>query len=121
MAKFMASDPGYARRVKWRFEFPDYKPYELAQMFMDKVTSLGRGVDGPVTIEKVAELIASSTDQTFRSAQNGSVAEDMLHETDSAMDARGPDYAQPTLIYTLDDVRTSALRLRERAGLTVST
>ena len=78
MNLFLARHDELRRRFDVTFEFPDYTPRELAEVFVDLVHAKGFYLDESIRVEYIAKLLGDQTDALWRSERNGRVSEMLL-------------------------------------------
>mmetsp|Transcript_32522 Transcript_32522/g.83612 ORF Transcript_32522/g.83612 Transcript_32522/m.83612 type:complete len:443 (-) Transcript_32522:100-1428(-) len=132
MDQFFATNIGLKRRFPLVFEFPDYTPRELAEMFSLKVASkgfrlgasLGAGADGGGggsggVEDAVAGLIEDHTTAAWRSTQNGAIADALLVGAVQTLNERLPEDFSREAAETLEliDLRAAALSLMRHSRM----
>ncbi|KAL7578977.1 hypothetical protein ACA910_019024 [Epithemia clementina (nom. ined.)] len=78
LQRILSSDIGFKSHFLTRLEFPDLTPEQLARIFLQKLTQAGLVAAEGVTVDYLAELIASNTEPEWRSERNGNIAELLL-------------------------------------------
>ena len=86
MADFVKLNPGFSRRIRTTFRFPDYSCEELAQMFLNM--TLERGFTTEVSLEEIKDLIEKSTNEEFRKQWNAGVSEKIFTLAKEHLDER---------------------------------
>jgi hypothetical protein len=122
MARFLDANEGLKRRFGLTFDFPNFELEDLAQMFLQKVTTQGFAVGNGVTREAVARLIQVNTGVEWRNKANGGVAEKLARLSMRFQDARlDPtaipleEYRQQASTIELQDVARAAEQLVDLA------
>eukprot|EP00522_Entomoneis_paludosa_P008967 CAMPEP_0172454348 /NCGR_PEP_ID=MMETSP1065-20121228/11370_1 /TAXON_ID=265537 /ORGANISM="Amphiprora paludosa, Strain CCMP125" /LENGTH=568 /DNA_ID=CAMNT_0013206665 /DNA_START=56 /DNA_END=1762 /DNA_ORIENTATION=+ len=78
LQRILSSDIGFKSHFLTRLEFPDLTPEQIARIFLQKLTFAGLVPAEGVTVEYLAELIASNTEPEWRSERNGRIADLLL-------------------------------------------
>ena len=78
LQRILSSDIGFKSHFLTRLEFPDLTPEQIARIFLQKLTFTGLVPAEGVTVEYLAELIASNTEPDWRSERNGRIADLLL-------------------------------------------
>lgn len=78
LQRILSSDIGFKGHFLTRIEFPDPSPAQIARMFMSKMASKGLVAGDGVTVEYLAELIATNTDAEWRMERNGRISDLLL-------------------------------------------
>ena len=78
LQRILSSDIGFKSHFLTRLEFPDLTPEQIARIFLQHLTHAGLVAAEGVTVEYLAELIASNTEPDWRSERNGNIAELLL-------------------------------------------
>ena len=86
MADFVKLNPGFNRRIRTTFRFPDYSCEELAQMFLNM--TLERGFRIEVTKEEIKDHIEKSTNEEFRKQWNAGVSDKIFRLAKEHLDGR---------------------------------
>merc|ERR1711862_969912 len=73
MDDFVSANPGLKRRITYEMEFPDYAPVDLAKILQTQIARRGFKVDVP--LEKLADLITTSSSLEQRTCLNGGIGE----------------------------------------------
>jgi len=117
MDAFLQANPGLKRRFPLVFEFPDYSPQELAQIFVRIVTKKNYFCGANVTVQSVSELIQQHTTPHWRAEQNGAIANALFSKTLTELDRRLPPDFTKTMAETFEllDIRAAAANLMVRS------
>jgi len=102
MDQFLSVNPGLRRRFPLVFDFPDYTPQEIAQIFFDRAKSQGYRFGASAAEQAVVDLIEQHTTRAWRALQNGALADLLLERTSRALDARLPSDFTRELAEVLD-------------------
>jgi hypothetical protein len=78
LQRILSSDIGFKAHFLTRIEFPDPSPSQIARMFMSKMGDKGLVAGDGVTVDYLAELIATNTDVEWRLERNGRIADLLL-------------------------------------------
>ena len=77
------TDLGFKGNFLIQMEFPNYTVGEIVTIFFDKAYGKGYVFDPAVTAEFVISLIEKNSDDEWRNARNGRVADMLLHSVRS--------------------------------------
>merc|ERR1719443_263481 len=107
MASFMQANEGLYRRIGYTFNFADYCPRDLAQIFAQITVGKGFKIE-PSLLEndraELAALIESNTLPRARSLMNGGLCERIFDIAKLKLDARA-DVANPSVLLSREDIR----------------
>jgi len=78
LQRILSSEIGFKGYFLTRIELPDPSPAQVARMFMTKMTEKGYVAGDGVTVEYLAELIRTNTDDDWRAERNGRISELLL-------------------------------------------
>ena len=78
LQRILSSDIGFKGHFLTRIEFPDPSPAQVARMFLQKMSEKGLVAGDGVTVEYLAELIATNTDLEWRLERNGRISDMLL-------------------------------------------
>lgn len=79
LQRILSSEIGFKSHFLTRIEFNDPSPAQIARMFMAKLNEKGLVPGDGVTVEYLAELISTNTDEDWRIERNGRIAEMLLN------------------------------------------
>eukprot|EP00429_Kryptoperidinium_foliaceum_P004284 CAMPEP_0176015308 /NCGR_PEP_ID=MMETSP0120_2-20121206/7272_1 /TAXON_ID=160619 /ORGANISM="Kryptoperidinium foliaceum, Strain CCMP 1326" /LENGTH=574 /DNA_ID=CAMNT_0017348277 /DNA_START=16 /DNA_END=1736 /DNA_ORIENTATION=+ len=79
LQRVLSSEIGFKGYFLTRIEFPDPSPSQIARMFLTKMAEKGLVAGDGVTVEYLAELIRTNTDEEWRAERNGRISELLLH------------------------------------------
>jgi len=71
-----------------RIEFPDPSPAQVARMFMSKMAEKGLVAGDGVTVDYLAELIATNTDEEWRTERNARISDLLMYGVRSELRKR---------------------------------
>jgi predicted AAA+ superfamily ATPase len=75
LQRILSSEIGFKGYFLTRIEFPDPSPSQLARMFLTKLGEKGLVSGDGVTVDYLAELIRSNTDEDWRLERNGRISD----------------------------------------------
>eukprot|EP00980_Cylindrotheca_fusiformis_P003848 scaffold858_cov123-Cylindrotheca_fusiformis.AAC.24 len=78
LQRILSSEIGFKSHFLSRIEFPDPSPAQVARMFLSKVSEKGLVAGDGVTVEYLADLIATNTDEDWRLERNGRISDLLL-------------------------------------------
>lgn len=79
LQRILSSEIGFKNHFLSRIEFPDPSPSQVARMFLSKMGERGYVAGDGVTVEYLADLIATNTDEDWRLERNGRISELLMH------------------------------------------
>jgi hypothetical protein len=79
LQRILSSEIGFKSHFLTRIEFPDPTPSQIARIFMGKMGEKGLVPGDGVTVDYLAELISTNTDEDWRLERNGRIAELLLN------------------------------------------
>mmetsp|Transcript_27128 Transcript_27128/g.76320 ORF Transcript_27128/g.76320 Transcript_27128/m.76320 type:complete len:576 (-) Transcript_27128:168-1895(-) len=88
LQRILSSDIGFKNHFLTRVEFPDPSPEHVSRMFMGKMAEKGLVAGDGVTVEYLADLIATNTDEDWRLERNGRISDLLLHSVRSELRRR---------------------------------
>jgi len=91
MDKFLKTNAGLKRRFPLVFDFPDYSPSELAELFTRKAAGKGFKLGESISQEALAYLIEDQTTESWRQKRNGGIADLLLNNAYTALNERMPE------------------------------
>lgn len=86
MEEFMKLNPGFKRRIRTTFRFPDYSCEELARMFLHLTQK--RGFTTNSTLEEITDLIENSKTEGYRKEWNAGLCEKVFNLAKEHLDTR---------------------------------
>jgi stage V sporulation protein K len=78
LQRILSSEIGFKVYFLTRIEFPDPSPSQIARMFLTKMVEKGLVAGDGVTVEYLAELIRTNTDEDWRLERGGRISELLL-------------------------------------------
>ena len=78
LQRILSSEIGFKGYFLTRIEFPDPSPSQIARMFLTKMIEKGLVAGDGVTVEYLAELIRTNTDEDWRLERGGRISELLL-------------------------------------------
>jgi hypothetical protein len=88
LQRILSSDIGFKSFFLTRIEFPDPTPAQIARMFMSKMGEKGLVAGDGVTVDYLAELISTNTDEDWRLERNARISDLLLHGVRSELKKR---------------------------------
>lgn len=88
MGAFLAANAGMESRFGFVFDFPDYSPLELAQIFAQKAFAEGFALATDTRAASIAQALEAATTPAWRALRNGGVADLLLRRVAEAQDRR---------------------------------
>jgi hypothetical protein len=79
LQRILSSEIGFKSHFLTRIEFSDPTPSQIARIFMSKMSEKGLVPGDGVTVDYLAELISTNTDEDWRLERNGRIAELLLN------------------------------------------
>lgn len=79
LQRILSSEIGFKGYFLTRIEFPDPSPEQIARMFLSKMAEKGLISGDGVTVEYLAELLRTNTDEEWRLERNGRISELLLN------------------------------------------
>mmetsp|Transcript_21394 Transcript_21394/g.50866 ORF Transcript_21394/g.50866 Transcript_21394/m.50866 type:complete len:579 (-) Transcript_21394:173-1909(-) len=79
LQRILSSEIGFKSHFLTRIEFADPTPSQVARMFMGKLNAKGLVPGDGVTVEYLAQLISTNTDEDWRLERNGRIADLLLN------------------------------------------
>jgi hypothetical protein len=79
LQRILSSDIGFKNYFLTRIEFPDPAPSQISRMFLTKMGEKGLVAGDGVTVDYLADLIKTNTDEEWRLERNGRISELLLH------------------------------------------
>jgi hypothetical protein len=79
LQRILSSEIGFKSHFLTRIEFPDPTPSQIARIFMGRMGEKGLVAGDGVTVDYLAELISTNTDEDWRLERNGRIAELLLN------------------------------------------
>lgn len=79
LQRILSSEIGFKSHFLTRIEFADPTPSQIARIFMGKLGEKGLVPGDGVTVDYLAELISTNTDEDWRLERNGRIAELLLN------------------------------------------
>jgi len=118
MEQFLEANPGLKRRFPLVFDFPDYTPKELAEMFAVMAANAGFKLGPSVSPEAVTQLVEEHTTPSWRRKHNGGIADALLVRANDALSERLPQNFTKEAAETLElfDLRVAAQGLMTASG-----
>jgi predicted AAA+ superfamily ATPase len=78
LQRILSSEIGFKNYFLSRIEFPNPSPSQVARMFLSKVGEKGLIAGDGVTVDYLADLIATNTDDDWRMERNGRISDLLL-------------------------------------------
>jgi SpoVK/Ycf46/Vps4 family AAA+-type ATPase len=78
LQRIVSSEIGFKNHFLSRIEFPDPSPPAIARMFLSKMGEKGLVAGDGVTVDYLADLVATNTDEEWRLERNGRISELLL-------------------------------------------
>lgn len=78
LQRILSSEIGFKGYFLTRIEFPDPTPAQISRMFLSKMSEKGFVAGDGVTVDYLAELIRTNTDEDWRLERNGRISELLL-------------------------------------------
>jgi SpoVK/Ycf46/Vps4 family AAA+-type ATPase len=88
LQRILAADIGFKGNFLTRVEIPDPSTNEIARMFFSKMIQKGLVASEGLTINFVAQLLESNTEEDWRSERNGYIADLMLNAVRSELKSK---------------------------------
>lgn len=88
LQRILSSDIGFKGNFLTRIEFPNPNPSQIARMFMSKMGEKGLVAGDGVTVDYLAELISTNTDEDWRMERNARISDLLLHGVRSELRKR---------------------------------
>lgn len=79
LQRILSSEIGFKTHFLTRIEFADPTPSQVARIFMGKMADKGLVPGDGVTVDYLAELISTNTDEDWRLERNGRIADLLLN------------------------------------------
>jgi len=79
LQRILSSEIGFKSHFLTRIEFADPTPSQVARIFMGKMAEKGLVPGDGVTVDYLAELISTNTDEDWRLERNGRIADLLLN------------------------------------------
>ena len=79
LQRILSSEIGFKSHFLTRIEFSDPSPSQVARIFMGKMADKGLVPGDGVTVDYLAELISTNTDEDWRLERNGRIADLLLN------------------------------------------
>jgi len=79
LQRILSSEIGFKTHFLTRIEFSDPTPSQVARIFMGKMADKGLVPGDGVTVDYLAELISTNTDEDWRLERNGRIADLLLN------------------------------------------
>ncbi|KAG7360309.1 sporulation protein K-like protein [Nitzschia inconspicua] len=79
LQRILSSEIGFKSHFLTRIEFADPTPSQIARIFMGKMNEKGLVPGDGVTVDYLAELISTNTDEDWRLERNGRIADLLLN------------------------------------------
>ncbi|OEU20805.1 hypothetical protein FRACYDRAFT_274316 [Fragilariopsis cylindrus CCMP1102] len=79
LQRILSSEIGFKTHFLTRIEFADPSPSQVARIFMGKMSEKGLVPGDGVTVDYLAELISTNTDEDWRLERNGRIADLLLN------------------------------------------
>lgn len=79
LQRILSSEIGFKGFFLTRIEFPDPTPAQIARMFLTKMGEKGLVAGDGVTVDYLADLIQTNTDEEWRLERNGRISELLLN------------------------------------------
>lgn len=79
LQRILSSEIGFKSHFLTRIEFADPSPSQVARIFMGKMSDMGLVPGDGVTVDYLAELISTNTDEDWRLERNGRIADLLLN------------------------------------------
>lgn len=79
LQRILSSEIGFKNHFLTRIEFADPTPSQVARIFMGKMADKGLVPGDGVTVDYLAELISTNTDEDWRLERNGRIADLLLN------------------------------------------
>lgn len=79
LQRILSSEIGFKGHFLTRIEFADPTPSQVARIFMGKMAGKGLVPGDGVTVDYLAELISTNTDEDWRLERNGRIADLLLN------------------------------------------
>jgi len=88
LQRILAADIGFKGNFLTRVEIPDPSTNEIARMFFSKMIQKGLVASEGLTINFVAQLLETNTEEDWRSERNGYIADLMLNAVRSELKSK---------------------------------
>ena len=88
LQRILSSEIGFKGFFLTRIEFPDPSPAQVARMFMSKMAEKGLVAGDGVTVDYLAELIATNTDEEWRTERNARISDLLMYGVRSELRKR---------------------------------
>jgi DNA polymerase III delta prime subunit len=88
LQRILSSEIGFKSYFLTRIELPDPTPAQIARMFMTKMGEKGLVSGDGVTVDYLAELISTNTDEDWRLERNGRISDLLVHGVRSELRKR---------------------------------
>lgn len=79
LQRILSSEIGFKSHFLTRIEFSDPTPSQIARIFMGKMAEKGLVPGDGVTVDYLAELISTNTDEDWRLERNGRISDMLLN------------------------------------------
>jgi len=79
LQRILSSEIGFKGYFLTRIEFPDPTPAQIARMFLTKMGEKGLVAGDGVTVDYLAELLRTNTDEDWRAERNGRISDLLLN------------------------------------------